>query len=418
MIKNILNNEFIRNAFTLMLGTALSQAIPIAIIPILTRIFTPEDFGLLALYGACVAILSVFIAGRYEIAIMLPKSNEDAKILLQASIIITFLIATILFIPILFFNKQIANLLGNKNIAPWLYLLPLSALLTGTYQSLTYWNNRQKKFKDIAISRVNQSLTQGFIQTVLGFIKISGGLIIGQAIGIALSVIFLLKNNQTYKEIKDINNKKTIITKMLEYKKFPQYSIFGSLCDASAAQLPIFILTRFYSHTVTGMFSLTLRVLNIPAIIISAAIGQVFFQKIVEINHTTPEKLNRHIIKTFIILFLMYFPIIPVLFIWGDSLFSFVFGDKWREAGVYAGYLVIAVAIRFSVSPLSAVMGLEKNVKQGAFWQILYICTIIPTLYFSSSLPIQQFFIIFTIHEVVLYLIYLILILKSSKTTT
>lgn len=66
---------------------------------------------------------------------------------------------------------------------------------------------------------------------------------------------------------------------MLEYKKFPQYSIFGSLCDASAAQLPIFILTRFYSHTVTGMFSLTLRVLNIPAIIISAAIGQVFFQK-------------------------------------------------------------------------------------------------------------------------------------------
>lgn len=114
----------------------------------------------------------------------------------------------------------------------------------------------------------------------------------------------------------------------------------------------------------------------------------------------------------------MYFPIIPVLFIWGDSLFSFVFGDKWREAGVYAGYLVIAVAIRFSVSPLSAVMGLEKNVKQGAFWQILYICTIIPTLYFSSSLPIQQFFIIFTIHEVVLYLIYLILILKSSKTTT
>lgn len=147
MIKNILNNEFIRNAFTLMLGTALSQAIPIAIIPILTRIFTPEDFGLLALYGACVAILSVFIAGRYEIAIMLPKSNEDAKILLQASIIITFLIATILFIPILFFNKQIANLLGNKNIAPWLYLLPLSALLTGTYQSLTYWNNRQKNLK-------------------------------------------------------------------------------------------------------------------------------------------------------------------------------------------------------------------------------------------------------------------------------
>ncbi len=182
--------------------------------------------------------------------------------------------------------------------------------------------------------------------------------------------------------------------------------------------MPVFILTRFYSHTITGMFSLTFRVLNLPAIIISAAVGQVFFQKIVEISHTAPEKLNKYIIKTFIILFLTYLPIIPILFIWGDDLFAFVFGEQWREAGVYAGYLVIAVAIRFAVSPLSTVMGLEKNVKTGVFWQVLYICTIIPTLYFSSSLSIQEFFIIFTIHEVILYFIYLALIIKSSRTAT
>ncbi len=418
MIKNILKNEFIRNAFTLMMGTAFSQAIPIAIIPILTRIFTPDDFGLLALYGACVTILSVIIAGRYEITIMLPKSDKEAKILLQASVIIIFLIATLLCIPIFLFNKEIANLLGNENIAPWLYLLPFSALLTGIYQSLTYWNNRQKKFKNIAASRVNQSLTQGFIQTLLGFSKMGGGLIVGQILGIASSVIFLLKKDGTYKKIKDIKTKETIITKMLEYKKFPQYSIFGSLCDTAAAQMPVFILTRFYSHTITGMFSLTFRVLNLPAIIISAAVGQVFFQKIVEISHTAPEKLNKYIIKTFIILFLTYLPIIPILFIWGDDLFAFVFGEQWREAGVYAGYLVIAVAIRFAVSPLSTVMGLEKNVKTGVFWQVLYICTIIPTLYFSSSLSIQEFFIIFTIHEVILYFIYLALIIKSSRTAT
>ena len=308
--------------------------------------------------------------------------------------------------------------LGNKDIALWLYLLPFSALLTGIYQSLTYWNNRQKKFKNIATSRVNQSLTQGLTQTLFGFSKMSGGLIIGQILGIASSVIFLLKKDNTYKKIKNIKNKETIIEKMLEYKKFPQYSIFGSLCDAAAAQMPVFILTRFYSYTITGMFSLTFRVLNIPATIISAAVGQVLFQKIVEISHTAPEKLNKYIIKTFIILLLTYLPVIPILFIWGDDLFSFVFGEKWREAGVYAGYLVIAVAIRFAVSPLSTVMGLEKNVKTGVFWQILYFCTIIPTLYFSSSLPIQEFFIIFTIHEVILYFVYLTLIIKSSRTAT
>lgn len=418
MIRNILKSEIIRNTFTLMMGTVFSQAIPIATIPILTRIFTPEDFGLLALYGACVTILGVIIAGRYEITIMLPKSDEEAKTLLQISIIISFLIATLLFIPILFLNEEIVNFLANENIAPWLYLLPVSALLTGIYQSLTYWNNRQKNFKVIAVSRVNQSLTQGLIQTSLGFLKISGGLIIGQTIGIASSVILLTKKDKTHKRIKDIKNKNAIIRKMLEYRKFPQYSILGSLCDTAAAQMPIFILTRFYSQTITGVFSLTFRVLNIPAIVISAAVGQVFFQKIVEINHTAPEKLNKYIIKTFIILLLTYLPAIPILFIWGDDLFAFVFGEKWREAGVYAGYLVIAVAIRFAVSPLSTVMGLEKNVKTGVFWQVLYFCTIIPTLYLSSSLPIKQFFIIFTIHELILYFIYLTLIIKSSKTKT
>lgn len=163
------------------------------------------------------------------------------------------------------------------------------------------------------------------------------------------------------------------------------------------------------------MFSLTFRVLNMPTAIISSAIAQVLFQKVVEISHTAPEKLNSYIIKMFFILFILYLPAVPILFIWGDTLFAFVFGEEWGQAGIYAGYLVIAVAIRFAVSPLSAVLGLEQNIKKGVLWQVLYLCTITPTLYFCSSLTVEQFFLAFVIHEVVLYIIYLMLILKGTK---
>ncbi len=398
-----------------MTGTGIAQAIPIAIIPILTRIFSPEDFGLLALYAACVSILGVVATGRYEIAIMLPKDDEDARLLLQLSMLVALFFSFLISIPISIWNAQIARFLGNEDIAVWLYLIPVSVLFTGIYQALTYWNNRQKKFINTAVSRVNQSLFQGFAQTSLGFLQVSGGLICGQFVGIVSGSIYLLKKDRNYKSLIRKSKINSIQKQGIKYHKFPTYGVWGALCDAGAVQMPVILLTKFYSNSVTGMFSLTFRVLNMPTSIISSAIAQVLFQKVVEISQTEPEKLNLYIIKMFLLLFIIYFPAVPVLFIWGESLFSIIFGNEWSQAGVYAGYLVIAVAVRFAVSPLSAVLGLEQNIKMGVLWQVLYLCTISVTLYFSSSLSIEEFLIAFVVHEVVLYLIYLFLILKGTK---
>lgn len=398
-----------------MTGTGIAQAIPIAIIPILTRMFSPEDFGLLALYAACVSILGVVATGRYEIAIMLPKDDEDARLLLQLSMLVALFFSFLISIPISIWNAQIARFLGNEDIAVWLYLVPVSVLFTGIYQALTYWNNRQKKFINTAVSRVNQSLFQGFAQTSLGFLQVSGGLICGQFVGIVSGSIYLLKKDRNYKSLIRKSKINSIQKQGIKYHKFPTYGVWGALCDAGAVQMPVILLTKFYSNSVTGMFSLTFRVLNMPTSIISSAIAQVLFQKVVVISQTEPEKLNLYIIKMFLLLFIIYLPAVPVLFIWGESLFSIIFGNEWSQAGVYAGYLVIAVAVRFAVSPLSAVLGLEQNIKMGVLWQVLYLCTISVTLYFSSSLSIEEFLIAFVVHEVVLYLIYLFLILKGTK---
>lgn len=416
MIKQLLiKNEFARNVLTVMTGTVLAQAIPIAIIPILTRIFTPEDFGLLALYSAFVSVLGVIATGRYEVAIMLPEENEEARVLLQASVIIALLISIMISIPLFIWSKEIGVFLGNEDIAPWLYLVPISVFFIGIYQSLTYWNNRQKRFKNTAISRVTQSLFQGGSQTGFGFLHIIGGLIWGQIIGIVSSLTYLLSKDSTYKKIAKKIKKKEVKKQLIKYQKFPKYGIVGGLCDAGATQMPVFMLAKFYSTGITGIFSLTFRVLNIPTNIIASAIGQVLFQKIVEISHDAPDRLNKYIFKMFFLLLAIYLPAVPIIFIWGEPLFSLVFGAEWGQAGIYAGYLVIAVAIRFAVSPLSSVLGLEKNIKKGVFWQILYLCTITLTLYFCSSLTVEQFLLAFVIHEVILYLIYLALILRGAK---
>ena len=179
--------------------------------------------------------------------------------------------------------------------------------------------------------------------------------------------------------------------------------------------MPIFIITKFYSHSIVGMFSLTFRMLNIPSNIISSAIAQVLFQKIIEISHNNPKQLVSYIVKLFFILIILYLPIVILLIIFGEDLFEWFFGYQWREAGSYAGYLGIAFAIRFAVSPLSAVLGLEKNIKIGVIWQLFYLCTTTCTLLFFINFSFKIFLTAFIFHEIVLYLIYMKLIIDAAK---
>ena len=120
-----LSTEFSRNVLTLMMGTTIAQAIPIAISPVLTRIYTPSDFGLFALFNSLIAVFGVIASGRYELAIMLPKKDEDAINIASLGILISTFFSVFLFFIILFFNDSICSLLNNTDIKPWLYFIPL-----------------------------------------------------------------------------------------------------------------------------------------------------------------------------------------------------------------------------------------------------------------------------------------------------
>jgi len=138
-------SEFSRNVLTLMTGTTIAQAIPIAISPILTRIYSPEDFGVFALYMSIVGTFAAMATLRYDTAIMLPKKDKDAINIVLLSVMISFFISLIVLLIIFLFNQQITNLLETPDISNWLYVVPLTVLLTGLYQSFNFWNNRKKE---------------------------------------------------------------------------------------------------------------------------------------------------------------------------------------------------------------------------------------------------------------------------------
>ena len=401
---------------TLMLGTTVAQAIPIIISPILTRIYSPEEFGLLILFMSIVSILSVIVSLRYERAIIQPLDDEDAISLVVISMLVTIGVSAILTILINIFYTQIQELIGNNEISILKYWVPFAVLITGFYNSLYEWHVRKKQFALSAKIVMSKGAVTAGGQVGLGAMMFPGGLIFGYLMGIVIAFFLLMKSFIKSKDFLIlIFNKKQLLKNVKKYKKMPQYSTWGALADNISLQMPTLVIATLKHVSSVGIFGLTIRVLSLPANLLSQALSSVLFQKVAELHYDDPDKIKILIIKIFLILNFIMIPFVGLIWFFGENLFAFIFGEPWREAGVMASILVFAVAIRFVVSPLSVVLLLDHNIKLGTLWQFIYFITITVTLYIVSSWPLNDFLIAFVIHEIILYFLYFIFILKGSN---
>ncbi|HQS77616.1 MAG TPA: oligosaccharide flippase family protein, partial [Sulfurovum sp.] len=262
-----------------MTGTTIAQAIPIAISPILTRIYTPEDFGVFALYMSLASVLSVVATGRYELAIMLPQKDEDAVNIVALSVIIAFFVSFMALIIVFVFNAWITNLLGNAEISNWLYFIPITVLLTGIYQSLNYWSNRKKEYNRLATSRVIQSGATATTNLGLGFggFGVSGlvfGGVVGQSLAISALATKIWKQDNEF--INYINkNRMTVLMK--KYIDFPKINMFHSFLNEGKNLIVNILLVKFYNSFILGQFYMVNKILLLPSSLIGGSISQVLF---------------------------------------------------------------------------------------------------------------------------------------------
>lgn len=405
---------FFRNIATLITGTTVAQAIPIAISPILTRIYTPEEFGLLALYISITSIFSVIATFRYELTIVQVQDDKDARSLIQLSF---FLISIVSFFSLIFavaYNVFDWNFLQNPDIGKWLYLAPLSIFLIGTYNVCNYWLLRKNSYQNMANGKMIQGGSISFFQVFIGFFK-STGLIVGQILGQLLSVIYIyFSSKEKWKGIKRPALKQCLDNAKV-YKKMPIYSTPGAFADNLSLQMPIFMISYFFGTYITGIFSFTFRMLNMPSALISAAVSQVLYKKINEAIQDTHYNIMGFVLKVFSILLALILPFAIFVWLFGEPIFAFVFGEEWRKAGAIASILVIAVVIRFSVSPLSSILSIEKNIKLGVSWQFTYLMTICTTLFLFRKAEITTFLWAFVVHELFLYSLYFLIILIGAN---
>jgi len=334
----------------------ISQIIAILISPILTRIYTPEDYGLLGIYAAFVAMTSTIASGKFDAALLLPKKDSNAVQLFRLCYRILLVFVLIILMLQLLFSQWFLELLNATSLSSYFFFTVISVFFLGGFFIHTNLLNRFKRYKGLATAKVSRTSGTSVGQLGFGFLGFGfTGLIFGRLVGEGLGFIvsrFFVERAPRYKAGKietDIKPYKELIN---TYQDFPKITAFHAFTNSAASSLPAFILISFFSSTVVGWFNQCIKVTFLPITLISASTYQVFSQKVTEL-HNNNKCVRKITIETVQKLGLL--GLLPFLFLlfFAPQAFAFVFSEEWRVAGEYARLLVPYLFMVFIVSPLA-----------------------------------------------------------------
>jgi O-antigen/teichoic acid export membrane protein len=390
-------SEFSKNVLTLMTGTTIAQVIPIAISPILTRLYTPEDFGKYSVFLSFVLIASSIATLRYEQAIILPKSTKVVISLFKGSVYI-LLCMTVFLTGIFILINKIYLLLDPVLI----FLFPLVILVIGLFNINIAFLNRQKEYKRISTLMIINSFSNAFLNLIMGlffcsYMVLSLNLFLSRLI----VIIYIIKKFILYMKVKI--SLKTIFFNLKKYDDMFKYSTPEVFLGMINNNLIIIFLTYFFSAKLSGGYFLVQRVLGIPISIFSTSFSKVFFKEFTVVKYK-----KQLLIATWTKLFFLILPVFIFLHLYINDIIVFVFGEKWEFAGGIAKILLPFFVINFifsATSPAHIVLRLQHISMIFAIISLIIKGVIFIYGYFS-----QNFFI--TIKLLVLYDIFQIFLMN------
>lgn len=345
---------FIRNVIILSSGTAAAQIIAMLLSPIITRLYGPEAYGLMGTFMAIVTIIGPVAAFTYPIAIVLPKTDREARGLIKLSGILTAVISIIVALIILLFQEHIVSIFQLKDIESYLYLIPVILLFAGLLQIIEQWLIRKKQFSVSAKATLIQSIIVNGGKVGVGFFYPLASVLIAftaltEGTKAFLMLLFTKENN---KNVLTSLFKESVSLKELakKYRDFPLFRAPQVFLNAISQSLPILMLTSFFGPAAAGFYSISRTVLGIPSTLIGKSVGDVFYPRISEAANND-ENINLLIKKATLALSIVGIVPYGVVFLFGPWLFGLIFGSDWVIAGEYARWISLWMYFMFINQP-------------------------------------------------------------------
>lgn len=337
---SLIRSSGVRNFAKLLSANIIAQIIGLLVYPILTRIYAPEDFGLLNLFLSISGVIVVLSTAEYYNAIVLPKKEKDAVSVVHLCLLMLLCTVGIVALSTCF-SDQIAQLFNEPALANYYWLMPLLVLVLGGWNILNYWYVRETKYTRISGYQLSQSIFSAGTKVGFGSMGfLQGGMIysvvLAPAISLFLSISFSWRN---LKKIKVRPSWCGIVNIARYYHKFPYYSLPRSFINMLAGQLPILLLTPLFGARYIGWWSMALLLGFIPISVITKSIYQVLYQYTTNcVNNKQP--LAKYFKRFTMFVLFIGIPLFGMLYFLIPLLTSWFLGPGWELTGVYIRWML------------------------------------------------------------------------------
>ena len=343
-IASWLKAPMLRHMATLVSGTAIAQLIGVLAAPVLSRLYTPADFGVLGTLLAITGVISVISSLKYEMAIVLESDTHKANVLQRLCLLI--LLGTTVLSAVAFYcaPRWISGLAAHPElvrILPWGSLL---IGLTGLYNIFCFRLNREQNYKVIARANIARRIGTVATQIIVGFAGATSlGLVLGNGMGCLLCVGVLLPFVRKETEPGRVTSAELKAVAQTHYR-FAAYSAPQNLMNALSQNMPVYLLGYFFGVEVVGSYFFAMRLLQLPSLLIGQSVRRVFFKEAaLRVDH--PRQLLRLFCKTTAGLSFVAIPLMIGVFTAGPHLFSWAFGAEWQQAGEFARWMVLWIGL-------------------------------------------------------------------------
>ena len=370
-LRNIISSTQVQNVAKLLSANVVAQVIGLVVYPILSRMYAPEDFGLLNLFISIGNVLVVLSLVDYYYAIVLPKQERHAVALVHVSSLALLITVALVALSVTLAGP-ISALFKSPDLAQYYWLMPIYVLSMGTWNILNYWYIRQKQFGQISQYLMSQSALSAGGKIGMGYAGVlQGGMIYAVVVAPLLSLVTSIVRNfrgclQPLLRI----SKSDIVEQSKQYRNFPCFVLPRSFLNVLAGQLPILLLTPFFGAKYVGLLSMALLLGYTPIGTITRAIYQVLYQYTTERVHAAQrigDVFWRFIGWSSVVIL----PVFGGLFFVLPDITSWLLGEEWRVVGTYIRWMLPWLYLSLLTGSTCYLSDVFMKQRIGLFFEIL-----------------------------------------------
>jgi O-antigen/teichoic acid export membrane protein len=374
----------LRATATIAVGAVAAKLIGVAAMPIITRIYGPEDFGVLAVFAALAAVLGPLMTLSYSEAIPLPRTDQMALNVMALGAALLAACVSLFFLVFFFLAEPILRSFSMEAMGPHWWLIGVALIGATLYDILSMWAVRKKAFRLIAKTQISQAVSSTAIKVSFGLLGIVPvGLLLGQIAKQSGGISSILREF-----LGDLRRKRHAITIARmgfvahRYRKMPIFKLPSQILARFANQGPVLFMAVIFDASTTGQFGLATMAVALPMTLLSRTTSKAYYAEIAAIGRRKPQQIRE--VTYGVLKRLAALAALPalLLFLLGPDLLPLMFGDRWAQAGQFASQFALFVVFKFLAYPTMHLLdvfdrqgvNLQLNVQRFILLAAVFAC--------------------------------------------